>query len=200
MSVASDSAIKTQTRTIDGLSIRYAESAGDCDVDALLLSPWPESLYCFELIWNQLAEHAHLVAVDLPGFGHSEGREDLFSSRGMAGFIAKLADAFELDQPHAIGPDIGTSALLFAAADQPGLLRSLVVGGGGAAVPLQLGVELKQIVDAPDLAAMRQATALAPPIAVRDQPLLPPLCSNSPWSPAATPPPAGTRAPVTLPR
>jgi hypothetical protein len=59
-----------------------------------------------------------------------------------------------LAQPHATGPDIGTSALLFAAADQPGRLRSLVVGGGGAAVPLQLGVELKQIVDAPNLAAM----------------------------------------------
>ena len=157
MSVASDSTIRTQTRTIDGLSIRYAESAGDCDADALLLSPWPESLYCFEPMWDQLAEHAHLIAVDLPGFGHSDGREDLFSSRGMAGFIFKLADTFELDRPHAIGPDIGTSALLFAAADQPGRLRSLVVGGGGAAVPLQLGVELKQIVDAPDLAAMGNA-------------------------------------------
>ena len=48
MSAASDSPIKSQTRTIDGLSIRYAESDGDCEVDALLVSPWPESLYCFE--------------------------------------------------------------------------------------------------------------------------------------------------------
>ena len=29
-------------------------------------------------MWNRLAEHVHLVAVDLPGFGHSEGRTDLF--------------------------------------------------------------------------------------------------------------------------
>jgi pimeloyl-ACP methyl ester carboxylesterase len=75
-------------------------------------------------MWDQLAEHAHLVAVDLPGFGHSEGREDLFSSRGMAGFIVKLADAFELAQPHAIGPDIGTSALL--------LPRPISPAGSGA--------------------------------------------------------------------
>lgn len=146
--------IEPQTRTIDGLSIRYAESGGDRGVDALLLSPWPESVYAFEPMWDQLAEHANLLAVDLPGFGHSTGREDLFTSRGMAGFILELADAFELDQPHAVGPDIGTSALLFAAADQPGRLRSLVIGGGGAAVPLQLGVELKDIVEAPSLDAM----------------------------------------------
>jgi pimeloyl-ACP methyl ester carboxylesterase len=154
MSAASDSPIETQTRTIDGLSIRYADSGGDCEVDALLVSPWPESLYCFEPMWDQLSEHARLLAVDLPGFGHSEGREDLFNSRGMAGFILKLIGAFGLDRPHAIGPDIGTSALLFAAVDQPGAFRSLVIGGGGAAVPLQLGVELKQIVDAPSLEAL----------------------------------------------
>src|SRR3984957_16646340 len=102
MSVASNSTIKTQTRTIDGLSIRYAESGRDCEYDALLLSPWPESLYCFEPMWEQLAEHAHLVAVDLPGFGHSEGRDDLFNSRGMGDFVLELADAFELEQPHAV--------------------------------------------------------------------------------------------------
>jgi hypothetical protein len=40
------SPIKTKTRTIDGLSIRYAESAPR-ELSAILLSPWPESLYTF---------------------------------------------------------------------------------------------------------------------------------------------------------
>jgi pimeloyl-ACP methyl ester carboxylesterase len=152
MESAATSLITTQMRTVDGLSIRYAESDVDRDQDALLLSPWPESLYCFEPMWEHLTEHAHLVAVDLPGFGHSEGRDDLFNSRGMGEFVLKLADAFDLEQPHAVGPDIGTSALLFAASRNGTRLRSLTIGGGGAAVPLQLGVELKQIVDAPTLA------------------------------------------------
>src|SRR5271155_2516905 len=154
MESSATSLINPQTRTVDGLSLRYAESDRDCEYDALLLSPWPESLYCFEPMWEQLAEHAHLVAVDLPGFGHSEGRGDLFSSRAMGDFVLELADAFELEQPHAVGPDIGTSALLFAAAKDGTRLRSLTIGGGGAAVPLQLGVELKQIVDAPSLEAL----------------------------------------------
>jgi pimeloyl-ACP methyl ester carboxylesterase len=54
-----------------------------------------------------------------------------------------------------VGPDIGTSTLLFAAASQPGRLRSIVIGGGTAAVPLELGAELADIVNAPDLEQLR---------------------------------------------
>jgi pimeloyl-ACP methyl ester carboxylesterase len=149
-------AIQPRYRTIDGVRIRYAESEPR-DADALLLSPWPESLLAFEPIWTRLAEHAHVVAVDLPGFGHSERRDDLLSPRAMGEFVIRLADAFGLEHPHAVGPDIGTSALLFAAASHPGRLRTLVVGSGGAAYPLQLGGVLKEWVEASDLDGFRRA-------------------------------------------
>ncbi len=154
MTLSLNESIQTQFRTIDGLSIRFAESE-ERDDHALLLSPWPESVFAFEPMWARLAEHTHLVAVDLPGFGHSERREALLSPRAMAGFVIRLADAFGLEQPHAVGPDIGTGALLFAAALYPGRLRSLVVGSGGAAFPLQLGNVLKDWVEAPDLEGFR---------------------------------------------
>jgi pimeloyl-ACP methyl ester carboxylesterase len=146
--------IQPQFRTIDGLSIRFAESE-DRGGDALLLSPWPESLFAFEPMWARLAEHAHLVAVDLPGFGHSERRDDLLSPRAMGEFVIRLVDALGLERPHAVGPDIGTAALLFAAAANPGRFRSLVIGSGGAAYPLQLGDGLKDWVEAPDTEAFR---------------------------------------------
>ena len=73
----------------------------------------------------------------------------------MGEFIARIADAFGLDNPHVVGPDIGTSAGLFAAAAYPGRLRSLVVGSGGAAVPLQLGGILMDWVVEPDLEKFR---------------------------------------------
>ncbi|HEX8618268.1 MAG TPA: alpha/beta hydrolase, partial [Thermoanaerobaculia bacterium] len=156
MTVSLHTSIQPQFRTVDGLSIRYAESEDPRrGAHALLLSPWPESLYAFEPAWSRLAEHAHLVAVDLPGFGHSERRDALMSSRAMGEFVVRLADAFGLEQPHVVGPDIGTSAALFAAALRPGRLRSLVVGSGGAAVPLQLGGLLKEWVEAPDLEPYR---------------------------------------------
>jgi pimeloyl-ACP methyl ester carboxylesterase len=52
---------------------------------------------------------------------------------------------------------VGTGASLFAAALYPGRLRSLVVGSGGAAFPLQLGGVLKDWVEAPDLDGYRRA-------------------------------------------
>jgi pimeloyl-ACP methyl ester carboxylesterase len=150
--------IEMQYRTVDGLSIRFAESE-DREEHALLLSPWPESLLAFEPTWTRLADQTHLIAVDLPGFGHSQRRDALLSPRAMGEFVVRLADAFGLRCPHAVGPDIGTGALLFAAAAHPGRLRSLVVGSGGAAVPLQLGNPLKDWVDAPSLDAYRPADA-----------------------------------------
>jgi pimeloyl-ACP methyl ester carboxylesterase len=148
-------ALQTQFRTVDGLSIRFAESE-DRDDYALLLSPWPESLYAFEPIWSRLAEHTHLVAIDLPGFGRSERRDALMSPRAMGEFVVHLADVFGLEQPHVVGPDIGTGAALFAAALYPGRLRSLVVGSGGSAFPLQLSGVLKEWVEAPDLEPYRR--------------------------------------------
>jgi pimeloyl-ACP methyl ester carboxylesterase len=155
MSNSTHSPIKTQIRKIDGLSIRYAESEPR-DVSAILLSPWPESLFTFEQMWLRLAEHAHLVAIDLPGFGHSERRNDLLTPSAMGEFIADVVEDFGLTRPHAVGPDIGTSALLFAAAKHPDLLRSIVVGNGTAAVPLQIESVLKDVVEAPSLEPFRK--------------------------------------------
>ena len=155
MTISTRSPIKTQTRKIDGLSIRYAESEPR-DVSAILLSPWPESLFTFEQMWSRLAEHAHLLAIDLPGFGHSERRNDLLTSSAMGEFVAHVVEEFGLARPHAVGPDIGTSALLFTAAKHPGLLRSIVVGNGTAAVPIQIGSVLKDVVEAPSLEPFRK--------------------------------------------
>jgi pimeloyl-ACP methyl ester carboxylesterase len=156
VSTWSDTPIQMQFRTIDGLSIRFAQSE-DREDHALLLSPWPESLLAFEPTWSRLAEHTHLVAIDLPGFGHSQRRDALLSPRAMGEFVLRAADAFGLKEPHAVGPDIGTGALLFAAATQPGRLRSLVVGSGGSAFPLQLGSRMKEWVEAPDIEEYRSA-------------------------------------------
>ena len=142
-------------KLIGGLTVRYAVSEDHGD-QALLLGPWPESLLAFERVWWRLAERAHLVAVDLPGFGHSQRRDSLLSPDAMGEFIVTVADAFGLSQPHVVAPGTGTPAALFAAARHPGRLRSLVVGSSAAAVPLELGGMVKEIIEAPDLDGFRQ--------------------------------------------
>lgn len=147
--------IHPRTISIDGLSIRYAEG-GTGPRQAMLLSPWPESIFAFEQAWPQLAEAAHVVAIDLPGFGGSERREALMNPKAMGHFVIRIADALGLDRPHVVAPDIGTSATLFAAAEDAGRFASLVIGTGGAAVPITLGSPLSDWVEATDLEPYRQ--------------------------------------------
>src|SRR5882672_9534708 len=122
----SEIAGKPTFRIIDGVSIRFVES-DPRNSDALLFSPWPESVFAYEPAWSRLAETTHLVAVDLPGFGRSERRDTLMTPRAMGDFMVRVADAFRLENPHVVGPDIGTSASLVAAAAHPGRFPSLVV-------------------------------------------------------------------------
>jgi pimeloyl-ACP methyl ester carboxylesterase len=142
-------------RVLDGVKIRCAESGGRAEHSILLTSPWPESLYAFAPLWPLLAQDVRLFAVDLPGFGGSDGSEELQSPRAMGELLVRLIDAFDLGKPHIVGPDIGTSAALFAAASHPEVLSSVIVGSGGTAVPIQLGGALEEWVLAPDIDRFR---------------------------------------------
>ena len=143
-------------RTVDGVRIRYADSGGPQEPAVVLTSPWPESVYAFAPIWATLAEHARLFAVDLPGFGASERREDLLSPRAMGGFLAQLIAEADLGRPHIVAPDVGTSAALFAAAAHPERIAGAIVGSGGTAVPIQLGEPLASWVLDPDFGKYRR--------------------------------------------
>ena len=147
---------QVQHRTIDGVRIRYADSGGSPEPTLLLTSPWPESLYAFAPIWATLAEHGRLFAIDLPGFGASERRADLLSPRAMGEFLATVIAEADLGTPHIVAPDVGTSAALFAAAAHPERIAGVIVGTGGAAIPLQLGEPLKSWVLDPDLDKYRR--------------------------------------------
>ncbi len=143
-------------RTIDGVRIRYADSGSPDKPAVVLTSPWPESVYAFAPMWASLAEHARLLAIDLPGFGASERRDDLLSPRAMGEFLAQVIAEADLGTPHIVAPDVGTAAALFAAAAHPERIASAIVGTGGAAVPIQLGEPLASWVLDPDLDKYRE--------------------------------------------
>jgi pimeloyl-ACP methyl ester carboxylesterase len=149
------SQIAPTVETVDGLTIRYATTGRDARDTVLLCSPWPESLFAFAPIWDTLSRDFSLVAFDLPGFGQSEGRTDLMSPHAMGEFVVRLADHFGLGQPHVIGPDVGTPALLFAAANHPRRFRSIVAGSGASTYPLQVAGDLKAMIEAATIAPFR---------------------------------------------
>jgi pimeloyl-ACP methyl ester carboxylesterase len=148
------SAIPTHTRKADGLEIRYAEVKADTGPTLLLLSPWPESIYAWEQLLPRLTSAGHVLAIDLPGFGHSEARIDLFSPQTMGRFLLGLIEEWELGAPHVFGPDVGGPAALFAAAESPSSLTSLIIGNGATAYPLVVDGTLKQLIDNPDFESL----------------------------------------------
>jgi pimeloyl-ACP methyl ester carboxylesterase len=166
--------LPTDTVLVDGLRIRYADSGADGPI-ILLTSPWPESLLAFRRVWPALAPTARLVAIDLPGFGHSEGRSDVFTPTAMGEFLLRFIAERGLGTPHLVAPDVGASAALFLAARHPDAVRSIVAGGGAAAFPLEVTGTLAGIIAAPDIEGFEaqdiRATigATVEPVAPRSQ-------------------------------
>ena len=73
----------------------------------------------------------------------------------MSEFLIRILDEWNIRDPHLVCPDVGTPAALFAAANNPGRIRSLVVGGGGTAYPLEVDGALKELIEAPGIDAFR---------------------------------------------
>ena len=155
MGAGAASTISTYFRVCDGVRVRFAESKADSDSTVLLLSPWPESLWAFRRIWGRVAALGRVVAIDLPGFGHSDGRPELIAPDTSGAFLARLIDEWGLGAPHVVGPDVGTAAALFLAAKAPERLTSLTVGGGAVRFPIEAGGALKDSIEAPSLDVVR---------------------------------------------
>ncbi len=143
--------MRPRTALVDNLRIRYADSGAAPGPVIVFTSPWPESLFAFRRVWPALTGTGRLVAVDLPGFGHSEGRAEVLAPSAMGEFLYRFIAELELGTPHLVAPDVGASAALLLAAWHPGTLRSLLVGGGGAAYPLDVTGTLADIIAAPGI-------------------------------------------------
>jgi pimeloyl-ACP methyl ester carboxylesterase len=125
----------------------------------LLLAPWPESVWAFRRIWDSVSAVGRVVAIDLPGFGHSDGRPELIAPDASGSFLARLVEEWDLGAPHIVGPDVGTAAALFLAARAPDRVTSLTVGGGAVRFPIEAGGALEEIIEAPSLDDVRALDA-----------------------------------------
>jgi pimeloyl-ACP methyl ester carboxylesterase len=155
MSAEAVSPISTYFRVCDGVRVRFADNRAVSDMTVLLLAPWPESLWAFRRIWDRVLAVGRVVAIDLPGFGHSDGRPELIAPDTSGEFLARLIDEWGLGAPHVVGPDVGTAAALFLAARAPERVTSLTVGGGAVRFPIEAGGALKEIIEAPSMDVVR---------------------------------------------
>ena len=134
-----DVTMPTETRTIAGRNIRLAE-AGPADAPlVVLLSPFPESILSFAGSWKALTEKCRVIAIDLPGFGASEGDRKDMSPNAQGAHLAAIFDELDLQNIHLVAPDVGMAAALAYVLNHKHRVTSLAVGHGlGAPGPFKL--------------------------------------------------------------
>ena len=128
-------AMQPEYREIGGVKVRQAEGGKQDGPVVLLLSPLPQSILCYDPIWTKLGEHCRLIALDLPGFGRSEGGLEFMSFEAQGRFLHDFIETMSLKQVHLVGPDVGMAAALHYVIHQDHAAASLLIGDGPGIVP-----------------------------------------------------------------
>jgi pimeloyl-ACP methyl ester carboxylesterase len=140
-------AIQPEYRDIGGVKVRYAEGGKQDGPVVLLLSPLPQSILCYDPIWTKLGEYCRLIALDLPGFGRSEGGLEFMSFEAQSRFLHEFIQTLSLKQVHLVGPDVGMAAALHYVIHQDHDAASLLIGDGPGIVPSMNGSIINKAVD-----------------------------------------------------
>src|SRR5260221_12937316 len=86
------------TEVVDGLRIRIARSGRANGSAILFTNPWPERIYSFHRVLPYFVETHRVIAIDLPGFGHSESRPDVIVPQKLVVFLIKVIAHLHLDR------------------------------------------------------------------------------------------------------
>jgi pimeloyl-ACP methyl ester carboxylesterase len=142
-------AIQPEFRTIRGKKLRFAQAGRKDAPVVMLLSPLPQSIIAFDQIWPTLAEHFRLIALDLPGFGRSEGGYEVMSFEAQSGILDEFIRSLDLHDLHIVGPDVGMAVALHYAIHREHRLKSLIIGDGPGVLPTANGSIIDKAVNSP---------------------------------------------------
>jgi pimeloyl-ACP methyl ester carboxylesterase len=131
------SAHKTRHRTVaaGGLDLFVREAGDPGRPTVLLLHGFPSSSYSFRQLIPLLADDAHLVAPDMPGFGFSDAPSmDAYdySFENIADTIDALVDTLGLDRMFLYVHDFGAPVAYHLATRHPERVLGLIVQNGNA--------------------------------------------------------------------
>ena len=111
----------------------------------MFLSPLPQSILCYESVWSNLSEEANLVAIDLPGFGRSEGGYEYMSLSAQSAFLENFLKDQNLNNVHIVAPDIAMPVALHYVIYRNHCVKSLLVGDGPGILPSNDGSLIKKL-------------------------------------------------------
>ena len=119
----------------DGLDIRVDAKRHSGAPTVLFLSPLPQSILCYDAVWAQLEGEADLIAVDLPGFGRSEGGNDYMSFAAQSAFLEKFIEKMDLSDVHIVVPDVAMPVAMHYVMTRDHKAKSLLIGDGPGILP-----------------------------------------------------------------
>jgi len=128
-------ALGEQYLEVDGLEYCYQEMGSGPNV--VILPGLGTSVDFWQLNLPVLAEHFHVIAVDLPGFGKSDKPDASYDLRWMCDRIIAFLDAKGVQKTHVIGGSLGGHLALLLALEHPERFEKVVLKGscGGWPAP-----------------------------------------------------------------
>ena len=122
-------------QSVAGYDLRVARVARGDRPTLVLTNAFPQSIRCWESLWDRLAERFDLLAVDLPGFGMSGGSGAVMRPSAQAEVLLAAMDANGIDRAFLIGPDVGAPVSLWLASTHPERVRGVNVYDGPGTWP-----------------------------------------------------------------
>lgn len=116
---------KNNFAAIDDIKLHYVE--GGSGNPLILIPGWPETWWSYHKVMPALAEHYHVVCLDLRGMGSSDKPETGYEKKQMAADVAALVKYLGFQKTNIAGHDIGASVAFSFAADYPELTDTLIL-------------------------------------------------------------------------
>jgi len=138
--------MKPEFMQLDGLKVRYATGGNADGPTVLFLSPLPQSILCYDATWSALSASANLVALDLPGFGRSEGNISYMTFAAQSAFLQKFIAELGLTDVHIVAPDVGMPVALHYVLHRDHKAKSILIGAGPSVQPSKDGSLVRKLI------------------------------------------------------
>lgn len=108
-----------ETQTVAGYQLRVARANAGRAVTVVMTNALPQSIRCWESVWDRLATRFDLLAVDLPGFAKSSGSGAVMRPSAQADVLVELLNVNGIERAFLVGPDVGAPVALWVASEHP---------------------------------------------------------------------------------